>query len=139
MIQNSRTWIHDKTIKCYIFGRQILKGQASMTDLYPVLEVTVTTYVYMRSSEKNYFDCLTHLISSLSVKINFHPPLFPYQSPGINTHMLLITNSNTFKSLFTQIQTSLFTQVLVKAIYFFLNSFFDKRITKESRLVDLEH
>ena len=33
-----------------------------MTDIYLVLNVMVTTFVELSSSEKNYFDFLTHLI-----------------------------------------------------------------------------
>ena len=42
-----------------------------MTDLYPDLYVTVTTFVDLRSSEKNYFDFLTHLIGTLFSQNNF--------------------------------------------------------------------
>ena len=51
-----------------------------MADLYPDLYVTVTTFVDLRSSEKNYFDFLTHLIGSL-----FSQNKFSFTTSSIST------------------------------------------------------
>ena len=42
-----------------------------MTDLYSILDVTVNTLVDLRSSEKNNFDFLTHLIGSRFIQNKF--------------------------------------------------------------------
>ena len=84
-----------------------------MTDLYLVIEVMVA-FVDLGSSEKNYFDFLTHLIGSIFSQ-NFHSAPVPYQPPSINTHthMLLITDSSMCIQGFVHINKNIFVYTSV--------------------------
>ena len=54
-----------------------------MADLYRLLDVTVATFVDLRSSEKNHFDFLKNLIGSLFSQHKFSPSV-PHQPATIN-------------------------------------------------------
>ena len=111
--------------KCFTFRSQALKGYASMADLYTVSDATVTKFMGLRWSVKNYFGFFIHLIGyHFSIKKNFFPPPVPYQPPNINKHMILTTNSNKYIKEYVHTNKNIFVFTSVR----FLNSFFDKKI-----------
>ena len=60
---------------------------AEFFDVYSILDVTVTSFVDLWSSERTILTSWHIWLAHYFLKINFHPPAVPYQASGINTYM----------------------------------------------------